>query len=290
MRTLAKAASVGDPTSRQLGLHALAPVASRRAERLLLDALKGTDTGRREHAAWALAARPPVSSALAPLRALAAGGEFGGMLAGLTLDDWLGQPWPTLANGLRRKPGGGPRVAQVSLQGRLDARLQGAGAGDGGGLATLLVSLTRALDSHPGVSEVVTFTRAFEDSSLPGVYSADLEPLVCHGGNNTAMEALTAGLPVVALPFSTDQFAVAADIVASGLGAALDPNRATKEHLAAAVLASLEPGTRVRAARLGRMLQRDPGAARAANARPPGRGQAGPGCCGAQLLSVGLQD
>lgn len=88
--------------------------------------------------------------------------------------------------------------------------------------------------------------------------------VVCHGGNNTAMEALTAGLPVVALPFSTDQFAVAADIVASGLGAALDPNRATREDLAAAVLASLEPGTRARAARLGRMLRRDPGAARAA--------------------------
>lgn len=177
MRTLAKAASVGDPTSRLLSLHALAPVASRRAERLLLDALEGTDAGRREHAAWALAARPPVSSALAPLRALAADGEFGGMLAGLTLDDWLGQPRPTLANGLRREPGGGLRIAQVSLQGRLDAQLQGAGAGDGGGLATLLVSLTRALDSHPGVSEVVTFTRAFEDPSLPGVYSADLEPI-----------------------------------------------------------------------------------------------------------------
>ena len=49
--------------------------------------------------------------------------------------------------------------------------LRGAGAGDGGGLATLLLSLTQALDAHPAVSEVVTFTRAFEDPSFPGLYS-----------------------------------------------------------------------------------------------------------------------
>ena len=55
---------------------------------------------------------------------------------------------------------------------------------------------------------------------------------ICHGGNNTAMEALTAEVPVVALPFSTDQFAVAADLVDAGLGAALDPNRASAHDLA----------------------------------------------------------
>lgn len=88
--------------------------------------------------------------------------------------------------------------------------------------------------------------------------------VVCHGGNNTVMEALTAGLPVVALPFSTDQFAVAADIHAGGLGAALDPNRATADDLAAAVRAALGPGPRARAAKLGRALRRDPGEMRAA--------------------------
>ena len=59
--------------------------------------------------------------------------------------------------------------------------------------------------------------------------------VVCHGGNNTVMEALAAGLPVVALPFSTDQFAVAADVEAAGVGVALDPNRATADDLAATV-------------------------------------------------------
>ena len=62
------------------------------------------------------------------------------------------------------------------------------------------------------------------------------------GGNNTVMEALAAGLPVVALPFSTDQFAVAADVEAAGVGVALDPNRATAFDLAATVRLALGPG------------------------------------------------
>ena len=66
--------------------------------------------------------------------------------------------------------------------------------------------------------------------------------VVCHAGNNTVMEALTAGLPVVGLPFSTDQFAVAADLVAGGVGAALDPNRATADDIAAAVRPVVESG------------------------------------------------
>jgi zeaxanthin glucosyltransferase len=88
--------------------------------------------------------------------------------------------------------------------------------------------------------------------------------VICHAGNNTVMEALTAGLPVVALPFSTDQFAVAADLVSAGLGAALDPNRATTDTLVAAVRRTLQPATRERASAIGRELQRSPGPLRAA--------------------------
>jgi MGT family glycosyltransferase len=88
--------------------------------------------------------------------------------------------------------------------------------------------------------------------------------VICHGGNNTVMEALTAGLPVVALPFSTDQFAVAADVVAAGVGAALDPNRAGADDLARAVRHVLGRRPRERARALGRELRRAPGAPRAA--------------------------
>jgi UDP:flavonoid glycosyltransferase YjiC (YdhE family) len=90
--------------------------------------------------------------------------------------------------------------------------------------------------------------------------------VVCHGGNNTVMEALAAGLPVVALPFSTDQFAVAADVEAAGVGVALDPNRATAVDVAATVRLALRSGPRRRAGTLGRELRRDPGATRAARA------------------------
>ena len=87
---------------------------------------------------------------------------------------------------------------------------------------------------------------------------------VCHGGNNTAMEALTAGLPVVVLPFSTDQFAVAADLVASGLGVAVDPSRATAHDVVAAIRLALSPAMTKRAAAMGRTLRRAPGQERAA--------------------------
>ena len=87
---------------------------------------------------------------------------------------------------------------------------------------------------------------------------------ICHGGNNTVMEALTAGLPVVALPFSTDQFAVAADLVDAGLGAAVDPNRASPHAVAAALRLALSSATRSRAAATGRAFRRAPGHERAA--------------------------
>ena len=87
---------------------------------------------------------------------------------------------------------------------------------------------------------------------------------ICHGGNNTVMEALTAGLPVVTLPFSTDQFAVAADVVGARLGAAVEPNRTTAHDLAAAVRLALSPATRARASALGRALRRARGSERAA--------------------------
>ncbi|KAA9105035.1 nucleotide disphospho-sugar-binding domain-containing protein [Microbacterium rhizomatis] len=71
---------------------------------------------------------------------------------------------------------------------------------------------------------------------------------VTHGGNNSVTEAIGSGVPLVVLPFSTDQFAGAAALERTGFGVALDPNSATVDELAAALRAvlSLDPGTRGR--------------------------------------------
>ncbi|QJU53399.1 glycosyltransferase [Herbiconiux sp. KACC 21604] len=58
---------------------------------------------------------------------------------------------------------------------------------------------------------------------------------VTHGGNNSVTEAATFGVPLVVLPFSTDQFAGAAALERAGVGVALDPNTATVPELAAAL-------------------------------------------------------
>ena len=88
---------------------------------------------------------------------------------------------------------------------------------------------------------------------------------VSHGGNNSVTEALTAGVPLMLLPLSTDQFAGAAALETAGLGEALDPNVATPADLraAAARLLSLAPEATNRLMRLSAALTRAPGAERA---------------------------
>lgn len=58
---------------------------------------------------------------------------------------------------------------------------------------------------------------------------------VTHGGNNSVTEAIGAGVPLLVLPFSTDQFAGAAAVERAGLGRALAPNTATVAELAGAL-------------------------------------------------------
>lgn len=89
--------------------------------------------------------------------------------------------------------------------------------------------------------------------------------VVCHGGNNTVTEALTAGLPVLAAPFSTDQFAGAEDLRRAGLGDAVDP-AATAGEIAAALASMLDGAAARRAAGLGTELRQAPGALLAADA------------------------
>ena len=65
---------------------------------------------------------------------------------------------------------------------------------------------------------------------------AGAELAVTHGGNNSVTEAVGQGVPLVVLPFSTDQFAGAAAIERTGIGVALDPNTASVDELADALV------------------------------------------------------
>ena len=88
---------------------------------------------------------------------------------------------------------------------------------------------------------------------------------VSHGGNNSVTEAMTAAVPLLLLPFSTDQYAGAAAVEAAGFGASLDPNTASVEKLrtAASSLLTLSDEARCRLEQLSASLTDCPGPQRA---------------------------
>ena len=89
---------------------------------------------------------------------------------------------------------------------------------------------------------------------------------ITHGGNGGVTEALTHGVPVLALPFSTDQFVVAADLERTGVGRAADPNRVTDAEVRRAVMELLSEPRRGAVHDLGQQMRADPGPARARRA------------------------
>lgn len=98
---------------------------------------------------------------------------------------------------------------------------------------------------------------------IEALQRADLA--ISHGGNNTVTEALTAGVPLLIGPFSSDQFDTAADVSAAGIGSVFDPNGTEPDALQAAVRRLLDDaGIRTRAAGLGQSLRARRGPERAA--------------------------
>jgi glycosyltransferase involved in cell wall biosynthesis len=206
---LARLLANGDRLAAMLALDALAWATSPRIEAALVEALSESDLA--EHAAWALARREPVLSAIPVLAHLIAVGGFPAMPAQLTLERWsdragervpveIGRAlarcsteggWSRLVETLsvvnahpapparlharqrarRDQRKGGLRVAQVLLRGRVDVDLAHAGSSDGGGVVTLLVQLARELGLRQDVERSTIIARP-----RAGV-AADEEPL-----------------------------------------------------------------------------------------------------------------
>ena len=85
------------------------------------------------------------------------------------------------------------------------------------------------------------------------------------GVSSQITEALSAGVPLLLLPLSTDQFAGAAALEAAGLGTVLDPNALSTAEVRDAVAGLLDDGHERRGALedLRHDLTRRPGPGRA---------------------------
>lgn len=114
-------------------------------------------------------------------------------------------------------------------------------------------------------------------SDLPGhpvvvSYAPQLEVLrrarvtVCHGGANTVLESLASGVPVIAIPLSTDQYGVAARVEHSGAGAAIPFKKLSTSRLREGIKRLLgEPSYKERAQMIRASINRAGGEVRAAD-------------------------
>jgi UDP:flavonoid glycosyltransferase YjiC (YdhE family) len=97
----------------------------------------------------------------------------------------------------------------------------------------------------------------------PAVISTS-DMVITHGGNNTVTEALTAGVPLLVGPLSTDQFAAAADVEQGGVGGVFDPNNDDAATISDMAFEVLRSDAVVRSSSMGRSLRARPGQDRAA--------------------------
>ncbi|OUC16024.1 MAG: glycosyl transferase family 1 [Alkalinema sp. CACIAM 70d] len=126
----------------------------------------------------------------------------------------------------------------------------------------LVISLgnrDRAIPSLPGHPIVVPYA-----PQLELLQQASL--VITHAGLNTTLEALTQGVPLVAIPITSDQPGVAARIVWSGAGVMIPPHRLTVVKLKQAIIQVLQqPSYRRNARRLQQAIARSGGVVQAAN-------------------------
>ncbi len=122
----------------------------------------------------------------------------------------------------------------------------------GGGLSP------EELGPLPGNPLVVSFAPQLEI-----LKRADL--VITHAGINTVLEALSEGVPLVAIPLGNDQPGVAARVVARGAGVVVPRRKLNPARLRRAVRLVLEhPAYRVRAEELGCVIRQIDGPAMAA--------------------------
>ncbi len=89
---------------------------------------------------------------------------------------------------------------------------------------------------------------------------------VCHSGNNTVLESLASGVPVVAVALNGDQYGVAARLERSGAGKRMELDRLNAERLCEVVRQVLrEPSYAERARALSVSVERAGGERRAAD-------------------------
>ena len=174
---LVQAVRTTDDLTAIAALHALSAVAHPSADDLLLETVLDR-SALAAHAAWAFGARRSSPAAVDALTSLAVEGGFTAMLAERTLDRWsrsdpAGSSSSTHldradldgADGVDWIRDDGMVVVQPFLHARLDRDGTSLGAGDAGGIASLLRSLGASLAATDGVGGVVTITRRHEGES-----------------------------------------------------------------------------------------------------------------------------
>ena len=145
------------------------PIAGRALLHLAVE--PGEDLTVRMHAVAALGDRPADAAAVALVRELGTVDDDLGIVARLAAID-LGLD--AVEQGVAAS---GLTVAQLFLHADIDRDLSRAGAGDNGGVATLLVRLGDALATEPGVGRVLTLSRGTARDALAAPAPADVHLL-----------------------------------------------------------------------------------------------------------------